>query len=216
LTEQVLLIRTIPPTGEITHKDSRGIGLGHARPQDFGQASGKCRFRYLIGSRYAIRPVCRVTVGWDDQDMTRIAYEDLTPGRTFDLGKVEIDRAEMVAFARRFDPQPFHLDEEAGRRSVLGGLCASGWFTASLWMRAYVDTLLHDSTSQGSPGGSELSWTAPVFPGDVLHFQAEIESRRRSTSKPNLGLVQLIGTADRAEERVMRFVFLGMFGTRKG
>ena len=147
--------------------------------------------------------------------MAAIAYEDFEPGRTFDLGKVEIDRAEMLEFARRFDPQPFHLDEEAGRKSVLGGLCASGWYTASLWMRAYVDHVLADSTSQGSPGGNELSWSAPVFPGDVLHFQLEVTGRRRSRSKPGLGLVELTGTADRGADRVLRFSFVGLFGTRE-
>ena len=147
--------------------------------------------------------------------MAAIAYEDFEPGRTFDLGKVEIDRAEMLEFARRFDPQPFHLDEEAGRKSVLGGLCASGWYTASLWMRAYVDHVLADSTSQGSPGGNELTWSAPVFPGDVLHFQLEVTGRRRSRSKPGLGLVELTGTADRGAARVLRFSFVGLFGTRE-
>lgn len=146
--------------------------------------------------------------------MTTIAYEDLQPGLVFDLGKVEIERDDMIGFARRFDPQPFHLDEEAGRESVLGGLCASGWYTASLWMRAYVDQVLTGSTSQGSPGGNELSWMAPVFPGDVLHFGMEVNSQRRSHSKPNLGLVEITGTADRGPDRVMRFTFLGMFGTR--
>ncbi|MBB5155115.1 MaoC family dehydratase [Saccharopolyspora phatthalungensis] len=147
--------------------------------------------------------------------MGTIAYEDLTPGRIFDLGKVEVDRAEMLAFAERFDPQPFHLDEEAGRNSVLGGMCASGWFTASLWMRSYVDHVLSDSTSQGSPGGNELAWLAPVFPGDVLHLRMEVTSQRRSRSKPNLGLVEITGTADRGDQRVMRFTFVGMFGTRE-
>lgn len=147
--------------------------------------------------------------------MATIAYEDLVPGHTFELGEVEIDRDDMVDFARRFDPQPFHLDEQAGKESVLGGLCASGWYTASLWMRAYVDNLLADSTSQGSPGGNELSWVAPVFPGDALRFRAEINSRRRSHSKSDLGLVDITGIADRGEDRVMRFSFLGMFGTRE-
>ena len=146
--------------------------------------------------------------------MARIAFEDLTPGRVLDLGKVEVDRDEMVAFATRFDPQPFHLDEEAGRNSVLGGLCASGWYTASLFMRAYVDHVLSDSTSQGSPGGNELAWLAPVFPGDILHFQLEVIGARRSQSRPNLGLVEITGTADRGEDRVLRFSFVGMFGTR--
>ena len=147
--------------------------------------------------------------------MATIAYEDLTPGRTFDLGKTEIDREEMLEFNARFDPQPFHLDEEAGRNSVLGGLCASGWFTASLWMRAYVDHVLADSTSQGSPGGNELTWLAPVFPGDVLQFGMEVTGQRRSRSKPNLGLVEITGTADRDGDRVLRFSFVGMFGTRE-
>ncbi|MBE9376391.1 MaoC family dehydratase [Saccharopolyspora sp. HNM0983] len=147
--------------------------------------------------------------------MATIAYEDLEPGTVVDLGEVEIDRTEMLDFARRFDPQPFHLDAEAGRRSVLGGLCASGWYTASLWMRAYVDRVLADSTAQGSPGGNELSWQAPVYPGDVLHFQLEVLDRRRSRSKPGLGLVDLTGTADRGADRVLRFSFVGLFGTRE-
>ncbi|MFR9731065.1 MaoC family dehydratase [Saccharopolyspora sp. MS10] len=146
--------------------------------------------------------------------MVAIAYEDLTPGRVFDLGSVRVDRDEMVEFARRFDPQPFHLDEEAGRRSVLGGLCASGWYTASLWMRAYVDHVLAGSTSQGSPGGNELSWTAPVFPDDELRFGMVVNNARLARSRPNLGLVEISGTADRDEERVLRFTFVGMFGTR--
>ncbi|MEV0088334.1 MaoC family dehydratase [Saccharopolyspora sp. NPDC050642] len=146
--------------------------------------------------------------------MGTIAYEDLTPGRVFDLGEVKVDRAEMLAFAERFDPQPFHLDEEAGRNSVLGGLCASSWFTASLWMRGYVDNVVADSTSQGSPGGNELAWLAPVFPDDVLRLKMEVNSQRRSQSKPNLGLVEITGTADRGEERVLRFTFMAMFGTR--
>ncbi|MEU6267422.1 MaoC family dehydratase [Saccharopolyspora shandongensis] len=146
--------------------------------------------------------------------MGKIAYEDLTPGRVFDLGEVKVDRAEMLAFAERFDPQPFHLDEEAGRNSVLGGLCASGWFTASLWMRGYADNVLADSTSQGSPGGNDLAWPAPVFPDDVLQLKMEVNSQRRSQSKPNLGLVEITGTADRGDQRVLRFTFVGMFGTR--
>ncbi|GAB3296033.1 MaoC family dehydratase [Parasphingorhabdus pacifica] len=147
--------------------------------------------------------------------MAKIAYEDLVPGSAFDLGAVTIDRDDMVDFARRFDPQPFHLDEQAGKDSVLGGLCASGWYTASLWMRAYVDGLLGDSTSQGSPGGNELTWSAPVFPGDTLRFEARINERRLSGSKPGLGLVEITGTADRDADQVMRFTFLGMFGTRE-
>ncbi|MFB9904730.1 MaoC/PaaZ C-terminal domain-containing protein [Allokutzneria oryzae] len=148
--------------------------------------------------------------------MATIAYEDLTPGTVIDLGEVVIDKTEMLAFNERFDPQPFHLDEVAGRNSVLGGLCASGWFTASLWMRQYVDHVLADSTSQGSPGGKDLSWAAPVFPDDVLRCQLEVISARRSRSRENLGLVEITGSALRDGERVMSFTFTGMFGTRDG
>lgn len=145
--------------------------------------------------------------------MSTFAFEDLTPGRTFHLGETKVDRADMLDFARRFDPQPYHLDEEAGRRSVLGGLAASGWYTVSLWMRAYVDTVLAHSTSQASPGGT-VSWTSPVFPDDVLTFQLEIVNARRSNSKPDLGVVELVGSAHRGDEAVMRYEFVGFFGLR--
>lgn len=143
-----------------------------------------------------------------------IAYEDLPAGRIIPLGDVIVDRDDMVDFARRFDPQPFHLDEEAGRNSIFGGLSASGWYTASLWMRRYVDTVLADSTSQGSPGVKELLWLAPVFPGDLLTFQVEVLTARLSKSRPTLGLVEMQGTAHRGDELVYRFVSTGMFTTR--
>jgi acyl dehydratase len=146
--------------------------------------------------------------------MPTIAFEDLSPGTVIDLGEVKVDREEMLAFNRRFDPQPFHLDEEAAKRSVLGGLCASGWFTACLWMRAYVDAVLADSTSQGSPGGREMSWLAPVFPGDLLRMRLEVTDARLSRSRPGLGLLEIVGSAHRGEICVLRMEFTGMFSTR--
>ncbi len=141
-----------------------------------------------------------------------IAFEDLTEGREFDLGTTVVDRDEMVAFARRFDPQPFHLDDDAA--SLFGGLAASGWFTAGLWMRAYVDGLLNKSLSLGSPGGEEIAWPAPVFADDELHATMRIVSARRSRSRPELGLVTLRAQLHRADTEVFRAVFTGMFGTR--
>ncbi|KOV80405.1 acyl dehydratase [Nocardia sp. NRRL S-836] len=135
-------------------------------------------------------------------------------GRIIPLGEVTVDRDDMVDFARRFDPQPFHLDEDAGRDSIFGGLSASGWYTASLWMRAYVDKVLTGSTGQGSPGVDELRWLAPVFPGDVLTFEVEVLDARLSKSRPGLGLVRMRGTARRGDEVVYRFVSTGMFLTR--
>lgn len=144
-----------------------------------------------------------------------IAFEDLAPGRTFDLGTIVIDRAEMLDFARRFDPQPFHLDEAAGKESVFGQLAASGWFTSSLWMRAYVDGLLLHSTALGSPGGDEIAWPAPVFAGDQLQATMEIVDARRSRSRPEMGLVTLRAHLHRGDQEVYRARFTGMFGVRE-
>jgi acyl dehydratase len=146
--------------------------------------------------------------------MTELHFEDFTTGRVFDLGTTVVDHDEMVAFARRFDPQPFHVDEEAGKASIFGGLAASGWFTASLWMRAYYDSVLARAASLGSPGGEEIVWPAPVFAGDELRAVMEVVEARRSRSRPNLGLVKLRASLHRGDEMVFRSVFTGMFGTR--
>ena len=146
--------------------------------------------------------------------MTELAYEDFTPGRVFDLGTTVVDRDEMLAFARRFDPQPFHVDEEAGAASIFGGLAASGWFTAALWMRAYADGVLARATSVGSPGGDEIRWPAPVFAGDKLRASVEVLEARRSRSRPGLGLVRLRALLHRGDELVYSSTFTGMFVTR--
>jgi acyl dehydratase len=146
--------------------------------------------------------------------MPEFAFEDFTPGRVFDLGTITADRDEMIEFARRFDPQPFHLDEEAGRNSLLGGLCASGWYTCCLWMRAFYDTVLSRSTSQGSPGGTEFGWPKPMFPGDLVQARAEVLAARASRSRPGLGLVELRAEMVRGEDVLFRSDFTGMFATR--
>jgi acyl dehydratase len=143
-----------------------------------------------------------------------LTFEDLTPGRVFEFGTVVVDRDEMVAFARRFDPQPFHVDEEAAKASLFGGLAASGWFTAGLWMRLYVDEMLSKSLALGSPGGEEIAWPAPVFAGDELRASMEILDGRRSRTRPGLGLVRLCSYLHRGDEVVFRSTFTGMFGTR--
>jgi acyl dehydratase len=143
-----------------------------------------------------------------------LAFEDFTPGRLFDLGSTVVDRDEMVAFARRFDPQPFHVDEEAAAKSIFKGLAASGWFTAGLWMRAYVDTVLNGSTALGSPGGEELAWPAPVFAGDELAATMEVLEARLSRSRPGVGLVRLRAYLHRDGQEVFRSTFTGMFAPR--
>jgi acyl dehydratase len=146
--------------------------------------------------------------------MPEFAFEEFTPGTAFDLGTITADRDEMIAFARRFDPQPFHLDEEAGRNSLFGGLCASGWYTACLWMRAFYDAVLSKSTSMGAPGGTEFGWPRPMFPGDVVQPRAEVLSARRSRSRPELGLVQMRAEMLRGEDVLYWMEFTGMFGVR--
>lgn len=146
--------------------------------------------------------------------MPEFTFEDLAPGRVFDLGSTVVDRDEMLAFARRFDPQPFHLDEAAAAESLFKGLAASGWFTAGLWMRLYVDTILNRATSLGSPGGDDIAWPAPVFAGDELRASMEILEARLSRSRPGLGLVKLRAALHRGDEQVFRCTFTGMFGTR--
>ncbi len=141
-------------------------------------------------------------------------YEDFTPGDSFDLGSVRIDGAEMVAFARRFDPQPFHVDPVAAVRTPFGGLIASGWFTGSLFMRMYVDRVLADSTSHGSPGLSELRWLAPVRAGDVLTGRLDVLDVAPSATRPGRGTVHLRGELLRDGEPVLRTTFRGLFGRR--
>jgi acyl dehydratase len=123
--------------------------------------------------------------------MGRKTYlEDFEAGETIDLGRVTVTREEIVEFARRFDPQPFHLDEEAARRSIFGGLIASGWHTASLFMRLLVDGMIDGSQSMGSPGIDELRWRAPVRPGDTLQGQARVLEVVPSRSRPDRGHIR--------------------------
>jgi len=143
-----------------------------------------------------------------------IAYEDLTPGRVIELGEAVAERGEMVAFAERYDPQPFHLDEGAAAASSFGALVASGWYTAGLWMRRYVDTVLADSTSMGSPGGKDMAWPAPVFPGDVLRCRLEVLSARRSATRPEMGICEIRATAHRDEQCVFSGTFTALLGAR--
>lgn len=138
-------------------------------------------------------------------------FEDFNPGDVTDTGSVTVTREEIVAFARQFDPQPFHVDEEAARRSPFGGLIASGWHTASLCMRLVVDLLGPDSGSLGSPGVDELRWLKPVRPGDELSARVEVLEARPSRSKPDRGLVKLRYTLrNQSGEEVMTMIALGL------
>jgi acyl dehydratase len=103
-----------------------------------------------------------------------ISFEDFTPGRVFELGSVEVTEHEIIEFAARYDPQPFHVDPDAAAETIFGGLIASGWHTCSMCMRLLVDGLLSRSTSLGSPGMEQIRWTTPVRPGDQLTARSTV------------------------------------------
>ncbi len=117
-------------------------------------------------------------------------FEDYVPGSVHEFGPVKVEEAEIIEFARRYDPQPFHIDPEAAKDSIYGGLIASGWHTASLMMRVLVDHYLSHVASLGSPGVDELRWLKPVRPGDELTVRVTVLETRRSRSKPDRGIVR--------------------------
>ncbi len=117
-------------------------------------------------------------------------FDDLRAGQRIDLGTTTVTEDEILAFAREFDPQPFHVDPDAAAASPYGGLIASGWHTCSLFMRLLAEGFLNDTASLGSPGIDELRWPAPVRPGDVLRGELEVLEARVSSSKPDRGILR--------------------------
>lgn len=123
--------------------------------------------------------------------MPRYWFEDFVPGTTAGYGTKRLDKDELVAFAREYDPQPFHLDEEAAKASFVGTLIASGWNTAALHQRLACDAFITDSSCLSSPGIDELKWLKPVRPGDTLTGTREVLSARVSATKPDRGIVSI-------------------------
>jgi len=117
-------------------------------------------------------------------------FEDYIPGSVHEFGSITVEESEIIAFAERFDPQPFHTDPIAAGQSVFGGLIASGWHTASLTMRLMVDHFISHVASLGSPGVEELYWLKPVRPGDILSVRITLVEAQRSSSKPDQGFIR--------------------------
>jgi acyl dehydratase len=117
-------------------------------------------------------------------------FEDYVTGSVHEFGPITVDEQEVIDFGKRFVPLPYHVDKEAAKKSLYGGLIASGWHTAALMMRLYTDHYLSRVANLGSPGGDELRWTQPVFPGDALSIRVTVLDTRRSDSKPDRGIVQ--------------------------
>jgi acyl dehydratase len=144
-------------------------------------------------------------------------FEDFAPGQVIELGGRTITKEGIVAFAREFDPQPFHTDEAAATRSIYGGLLASGWHTGSLAMRILYDGLLKDAVSLGSPGIDELRWLKPVRPGDTLSLRMTILETIPSRTKPDRGLVRsLMEMRNQHGEVVLTIRGLSLLGRRPG
>jgi acyl dehydratase len=149
--------------------------------------------------------------------MSKLAYywEDLKPGTVLDLGTTSVTADEIKEFAEQFDPQPFHLDEVAGRRSLYGNLCASGWHTCALAMRLTVDNFLRESSSMGSPGLESLRWLKPVYPDDKLTLTHSVVESRAMRSRPEVGIVRSRWEmVNQKGEKVLEMEGYGMFGRR--
>jgi acyl dehydratase len=142
-------------------------------------------------------------------------FDDYAPGTTFDCGSVSVDEAEIISFAKTFDPQALHVDPEAAARGPFGGLVASGWHTAALVMRQLVEHYLAAEASLGSPGLDEIRWPYPVRPGDTLRVRATVVEARRSLSKPDRGIVRTMAEAVNQDNRpVMRATAINFFRVR--
>jgi acyl dehydratase len=141
--------------------------------------------------------------------------EDFAPGQVLESPPRTLTKEEILAFARQYDPQPFHTDEAAARHSVYGGLIASGWQTVGIMMRLLWDTFLKDTVSLGSPGCDEIRWLKPVRPGDTLRARFTIAEVTPSRSKPDRGVVRTFTEIlNQRDEIVMTVKGLGMFGRR--
>ena len=117
-------------------------------------------------------------------------FEDYVVGSVHEFGSIVVDETEVREFGQRFVPLSYHTDPEAAKKSIYGGLIASGWHTAALMMRLYTDHYLSKVANLGSPGCDELRWSKPVFPGDELSIRVTVMETRRSDSKPDRGIVQ--------------------------
>ena len=142
-------------------------------------------------------------------------FEDYEVGGTYQLGSFSLNEAEIIDFARRFDPQPFHIDPEAARASPYGGIIASGWHTGSAVMRLLVDHFISANAGLGSPGLDEIRWLKPLRPDMRLHVRVTILEARRSQSKPDRGFIKhLIEGLDDAGQPVISICGMGMVRVR--
>jgi acyl dehydratase len=147
--------------------------------------------------------------------MDDLYFEDFTPGREFRTEGVTVTESQILDFALAFDPQPFHLDAEAAKGTIFGGLIASGFHTMALTFRLFAQTRALVACSLGSPGVDELRWLRPVRPGDTLRATVQVVEQRPSTSKPDRGIVRLHWTAvNQRNEPVLTMVSMQLLKRR--
>jgi acyl dehydratase len=147
--------------------------------------------------------------------MAKRYFEDFAAGMVIEHGPRLVTREEIVAFAAEFDPQPMHLDEEAARNSILGGLAASGWHTCCLLMRMACDGFVLDSSSMGAPGVDEVKWLKPLRPGTHIALRTTVLEIRTSKSRPEMGFVKvLMEVLDDEGGRIMTLTTSMLMGRR--
>jgi len=145
-----------------------------------------------------------------------IYFEDLIVGAEREFGTYEVTREEVIDFARKYDPQPFHLSDEGAANTHFGRLCASGWHTAAMVMAVIARAVVNEEQAGlGSPGIDELRWLKPVYPGDTLHVRGEILEKTPSRSKPDLGSFRTRTTVTNQDNvPVMTFVSIVLIRRR--
>tara|TARA_B100000678_G_scaffold117947_1_gene98971 strand:+ start:710 stop:1168 length:459 start_codon:yes stop_codon:yes gene_type:complete len=143
-------------------------------------------------------------------------YEDLAIGQKQAFGRYEVTREEVIEFASKYDPQPFHLDDEAAAATHFGRLSASGWHTCAMTMAMLVENLkANRQAGLGSPGIDQLRWKKPVFPGDMLRCESVVIEKRRSGSRPEMGIFKSSLTVfNQNDEPVLEMVSNGLISTR--
>ena len=143
-------------------------------------------------------------------------FEDYLPGRVYEFGSITVSEEEIVRFAELYDPQTFHVNPHLAKKSVFGGLIASGWHTAAIAMRLLVDHFISHSAALGSPGSDELRWLKPVRPGDTLSLRVTILETRRLRSKDDRGTVRsLVEVLNQHREVVMTRIAISILHTRE-
>jgi acyl dehydratase len=143
-------------------------------------------------------------------------YEDIAVGQKSAFGHYEVTREEVIDFARKYDPQPFHLDNEAAAKTHFGRISASGWHTCAMTMSMLVANLTaNKQAGLGSPGVDELRWKKPVYPGDTLRCETEVIEKRRSASRPEMGVYRSrVRVLNQDDLPVMTFISNGLIRTR--